>query len=1119
MRQVERLLTLIVVAMVGIGAETAAAQESLVYSFPNGSAGPNASGPGASLIYDAQGNLYGTTQLGGAKGEGTAFELSPAVGGGWTEKVLYSFGQCPQAPCSGASEPEGSLIFDAQGNLYGTTESGGPGGEFGGRGTVFELSPGAGGVWTETTLYEFGTNARDGTNPVAALIFDANGNLYGTTQEGGASGKGAVFELSPGAGGVWTEKVLYSFGGPAATPPDGQDPTGNLIWDAQGNLYGTTFTGGKNDTTGEGGTVFEMSPGAGGVWTEKVLYNFGGAQSTDGNQPTAALIWDTEGNLYGTTREGGSSLDGTVFELSPSAGGTWTESLLHNFTGAPGDGAVPYCTLFFDAQGNLYGTTKYGGPNNFTLSPVGNYLGSGTVFELTPGGVDGWTESILYNFNASGSDGTVPGASLIPDTAGNLYSTTIDGGSTGNANAVGDGSVFEIGAVGLPAFSPAGGNYAGTQNVTITSTTPDAAIYYTTNGTTPTTSSTKYTGPIPVSEAETIEAFATIAGSPDSAVASAAYTFQSQVAATPVISPGAGTYSSTQSVTITDGTAGATIYYTTNGTTPTASSTKYTGAISVSATETIEAIAVAAGFENSAVASAAYIINLPAAAAPVFSPAVGIYTSAQSVTLTDSTAGAIIYYTTNGTTPSASSTLYNGAIPVSSTETIEAIAIASGFSNSAVATGTYTINLTAATPVISPAAGMYSSAQSVTITDATAGATIYYTSDGTTPTAASTKYTGAISVSASETIEAIAVVSGYANSAVASAAYTINLAAAATPVISPAAGMYSSAQSVTITDATAGATIYYTTNGTTPTASSSVYSGAIAVSASETVEAIAVASGFSNSAVASAAYTISLAAAATPAISPAAGTYSSAQSVTITDATAGATIYYTTNGTTPTASSTVYNGAISVSASETIEAIATAGGFTNSAVATAAYVIQVVAPSYTLSANPSSLTIKSGSTGNTVITVTPTGGFTGTVNFDCGTLPSEVTCSFSPTSVTVASGGSAPTTTLTIGTTGTAAASLGRGTGGSLLPEVFVAMILLPLGFTRRVLRARKAGGPWLMGLLLVLTASVAAAGMLGLAGCGGKSSSSTPPGNYSVPINVTSGGTTVPLDLSITVD
>jgi hypothetical protein len=256
--------------------------------------------------------------------------------------------------------------------------------------------------------------------------------------------------------------------------------------------------------------------------------------------------------------------------------------------------------------------------------------------------------------------------------------------------------------------------------------------------------------------------------------------------------------------------------------------------------------------------------------------------------------------------------------------------------------------------------------------------------------------------------------------------------------------------------------------------------------------------------------------AATPVFSPAAGSYTSTQSVTITDSTPGAAIYYTTNGNPPTTSSTLYNGAITVSATETIEAIAVATGYSNSAVATANYIIVAAAPGYTLSANPSSLTIKSGSTGSTVITLAPTGGFTGTVNFSCGTLPSEVTCSFAPSSLTVPS--TAPlTTTLTIGTTGTATASLREGPAGGVLPGIFAALILLPLGFRRRILRARKAGSPWLVCLLL-LAASFAVAGMIGIAGCGGSGNSSTPPGTYSIPITVTSGGTTVPLNLSITV-
>jgi hypothetical protein len=176
-----------------------------------------------------------------------------------------------------------------------------------------------------------------------------------------------------------------------------------------------------------------------------------------------------------------------------------------------------------------------------------------------------------------------------------------------------------------------------------------------------------------------------------------------------------------------------------------------------------------------------------------------------------------------------------------------------------------------------------------------------------------------------------------------------------------------------------------------------------------------------------------------------------------------------------------------------------------------------LAPGYTLSANPSSLTIQSGSTGSTVITLTPVGGFTGTVNFACGTLPSLVTCTFSPASLTVASGGAAPTTTLTIGTTGTTTASLGNSPLGPALGGVLAALILLPLGFMRRIRKTRRTGSPWLGSVLLLAAAGLAAAGLMGMAGCGG-SKSSTPAGTYSIPINVTSGATTVPLNLSITV-
>jgi len=417
---------------------------------------------------------------------------------------------------------------------------------------------------------------------------------------------------------------------------------------------------------------------------------------------------------------------------------------------------------------------------------------------------------------------------------------------------------------------------------------------------------------------------------------------------TATVSPATGTTIPTGSVVFSvNGATAATVALNASGVATYTTTTLAAGSDSVTA-----AYGGAATFSASTSAVLTETINNPVATAPVFSPAVGTYTSAQSVTLADSTTGATICYTTNGTTPTASSTKYTAAIAVSKTTTIEAIAIAPGYSNSVVASGTYTITPVAATPVISPAAGSYTATQSVTITDSTSGATIYYTTNGTAPTTSSTKYSGAIAVGTSETIEAIAVATGYTSSAIASSKYTVTLTAA-TPVITPAAGTYTTAQSVTITDSTTGATIYYTTNGTAPTTASSKYTAAIAVSASETIEAIAVATGYTNSAVASSKYTLNLTA-ATPVITPAAGTYTSAQSVTITDSTSGATIYYTTNGTAPTTASTKYTAAIAVSASETVEAIAVATGYTNSAVASAAYVI-AKAPTVT-SAAATSLT-------------------------------------------------------------------------------------------------------------------------------------------------------------------
>ncbi len=377
--------------------------EKLLHNFGNGTDGAS---PYAGLIFDAAGNLYGTTSVGGTHGRGTVFELTPQAGGGWTENVLHSF----SIPTDGYY-PQAGLIFDAAGNLYGTTRNGG--GNRGG--TVFELTPLAGGGWTENVLHSFSIPT-DGYYPQAGLIFDAAGDLYGTTIDGGTYGGGTVFELTPQAGGGWTETVLHSFN---HNGTDGYTPQASLVFDGAGNLYGTTLYGGTHNS----GTVFELTPQAGGGWTEQVLHSFN-FNGTDGYYPQASLIFDGAGNLYGTTLEGGIYGVGTVFELTPQAGGGWTENVLHSFNGT--DGYNPYAGLIFDAAGNLYGTTYWGGTYDF-----------GTVFELTPQAGGGWIDKVLHSFSMP-TDGYHPQAGLIFDAAGNLYGTTSEGGTHGS------GTVFEI---------------------------------------------------------------------------------------------------------------------------------------------------------------------------------------------------------------------------------------------------------------------------------------------------------------------------------------------------------------------------------------------------------------------------------------------------------------------------------------------------------------------------------------------------------------------------------------------------------------------------------------------------------------------------------------------------
>jgi hypothetical protein len=295
------------------------------------------------------------------------------------------------------------------------------------------------------------------------------------------------------------------------------------------------------------------------------------------------------------------------------------------------------------------------------------------------------------------------------------------------------------------------------------------------------------------------------------------------------------------------------------------------------------------------------------------------------------TTGATIYYTTDGTTPTTASSVYSAPISVTKTTTVQAIAAASGMSNSTVASATYT--LAAVAPTFSPAAGTYVGSQTIALATVTTGATIYYTTDGSTPTTASTAYSGPIAVTTTTTIRAMSAAPGMNNSTVASATYTLK---AVPPTFNPPAATYNQPQNVTLSTVTSGATIYYTTDGSTPTIASPVYSGPIAVTQSTTIRAIAAAPGMLNSTVAVGAYTLK---AATPTFDPPGGNYLLPQLVSISDASPGATIYYTTDGSTPTTSSNVYTGSILIATTTTIKAIAVVPGWSQSNVVAAKYTL------------------------------------------------------------------------------------------------------------------------------------------------------------------------------------
>ena len=402
----------------------------VVYNF---GASPDGNDPVVGVVVDAKGNLYGTTVHGGTFRGGTVFELTPNSGQ-WTEKVLYSFCH-PGMHCTDGSQPTSKLTLDSAGNLYGTASQGGLYSDSFcgiGCGVVFKLTPQQDGTWAETVLHNF--NGEDGAEPSGgSLLFDNVGNLYGTTKEGGASdwclsevGCGTVFELSLSANGQWTERPLGWFydNSDGDNQHIGANPIDGITFDSDGNLYGTTRTGPSWGYPGGPavGEVFELEPTPSDLWSQSWPYDFQGGQK-DGATPVGGLTVDSTGAFYGTTSAGGSSTlspdSGTVFKLTLGANGKWSDTILYNFCSQQGcfDGSHPTTGVTFDQAGNLYGTTLNGGPDN-----------AGVVFKLTPQGDGTWKESVLYAFQ--GYDNGYGPVGLTVDSLGNLF-VAAAGGSTG----------------------------------------------------------------------------------------------------------------------------------------------------------------------------------------------------------------------------------------------------------------------------------------------------------------------------------------------------------------------------------------------------------------------------------------------------------------------------------------------------------------------------------------------------------------------------------------------------------------------------------------------------------------------------------------------------------------
>ncbi len=389
-----------------------------IYDFTNSPDGyfPWAGG----LVGDRSGNLYGVTLFGGDNcdpdGCGVVFKLSPADGGGYSETIIHAFSGQSADGCF----PEGGVILDSEGNLYGTTAACGTHN----RGSVYQLSPRGDGTWAATTLYSFaGYEHQDGATPKSTLLMAAPGLLYGTTSEGGnhlctengqLPGCGTVFQLKAGKRGRWKETILYNFAGHQA---DGAGPIEGVSMDARGNLYGVTIYGGNQCCQGQG-TLYQLKPTKSGAWKETVLHIFptGGG---DGSFPMGIPAVDSQGNIFGVTALGGHATgEGTVWKFSRDRNGVWNQQVLYNFAASSDDGALPHAGVTLDGQGNLFGTTENGGGRDC------DGFGCGTVYKLNTE-----TNEMSIVFRLDGTGMKSPTGPVFLNSKGRLFGTFVEGGA------------------------------------------------------------------------------------------------------------------------------------------------------------------------------------------------------------------------------------------------------------------------------------------------------------------------------------------------------------------------------------------------------------------------------------------------------------------------------------------------------------------------------------------------------------------------------------------------------------------------------------------------------------------------------------------------------------------